>query len=88
MNIEYPPFLIPENNNNRESKSGGGGPPPYRGDVAHFEKHKRDRVNEADLVIEMSKRSRRDFSLTGDKIFYEIEFHEDASSYPSSRTDS
>lgn len=78
MNIEYPPFQIPENNNNRDSKSGGGSPPPYRGDSANFEKHKRDRVSEMDSVIAMTQRSGRNASLTSDKIFYEIEFHEDA----------
>ncbi len=78
MNFEYPPFQIPENNNNREQKTGGGSPPPYRGNKTRFERHKRDRVSEADNIIEMSQRSKREIKLATDRIFYEVEFHEDA----------
>ncbi|MFZ2975296.1 MAG: S8 family peptidase [Candidatus Moraniibacteriota bacterium] len=78
MKIKNPLFEIPAENNRREQKSGGGNPPPYRGDDSEFEKHKRDRVREVDNLIGFAETKKVGQILSGNRLFYEIEFHDEA----------
>jgi hypothetical protein len=78
MDIKNPLFQIPDGNNKKEHKSGGGNPPDYRGDPNDFEGHKRQRVGEVDFVLDLAKASKSPVAAPHDKIFYEVEFHEQA----------
>jgi len=78
MNIENPLFIIPRKNRKADSKTGGGNPPKYVGDSSKFEKHKRDRVEELDRLIQVVEKSKPKLSNPEGKLFFEVEFHEKA----------
>lgn len=50
----------------------------FRGSKTRFERHKRERVREADSIIELSQRKKPAVAAPTGKLFYEVEFHEDA----------
>jgi len=78
MNIENPLFIIPNKNRKADSKTGGGSPPKYIGDPAKFEKHRRDRVQELDRMIEIVEKSKPKLTDPEGKLFFEVEFDEKA----------
>lgn len=78
MQIKNSLFEIPATNNRQEKKSGGGNPPTFRGDKTKFERHKRERVRDVDSIINFIQTKKTHPLIPGDRLFYEIEFHEDA----------
>ena len=78
MEISNPIFQIPEDNNNKSRKTGGGTAPTMRIPGTQFRKHKTDRVREALTIIERAASKTQAPVSSGDRLFYEIQFHEDA----------
>lgn len=73
--MERPLFIIPKENNQTFKKTGGGNPPKFIGSRTSFSRHKRQRVQELQGLIDFRHAKIRS---PGERLFYEVEFHEKA----------
>lgn len=78
MELNNPIFQIPDSNNVRSQKTGGGTAPIMRITGNQFRRHKIDRSREAAQIVSRASDQSRAVVSTGDRLFYEIQFHEDA----------
>ncbi len=78
MELLNPIFQIPEENNVKSKKTGGGSAPIMRIPGKQFNKHKSDRAKEADVIIKKAVSLDIPAVSSGNRLFFEIQFHEGA----------
>jgi len=75
MDLHNPIFQLPESNNFKDKKTGRRGPPVMYVSKRNFKKHKSDRAKEADNVVNQANLPKKPPASSGNRIFYEIQFH-------------